>query len=49
VIARGGAANGSGGDVVFHGRRSGSSEDPLPGRMMLEANGTGSPGEYWPE
>lgn len=47
VIARGAATNGSGGDVVFHGRRAGSSSDPLPGRLYVEPHGTGRPGEYW--
>jgi hypothetical protein len=46
VIARGGAANGSGGDVAFHGKRQDGNETPLPGDMDLGANGSGTPGDY---
>jgi len=46
VIARGGAANGSGGDVAFHGRREDGNETPLPGNMDLSADGTGVEGDF---
>jgi len=46
VIARGAAANGSGGDVIYHGRQPGRHEDPLPGKLFVEADGTGRSGEF---
>jgi hypothetical protein len=46
VIARGGASNGSGGDVAFHGKRQDGNETPLPGNMTLDADGTGTPGDF---
>jgi hypothetical protein len=46
VIARGGAGNGSGGDVIFHGRQLGNSDDPVPGRVSSEGDGSGQPGQY---
>jgi hypothetical protein len=46
VIARGGPGNGWGGDVIYHGRMWGDSEDPLPGQVDMSAHGSGQPGEY---
>jgi hypothetical protein len=46
VIARGGAANGSGGDVAYHGRRADGNETPLPGNIDLSPDGTGMEGDF---
>jgi hypothetical protein len=46
ITARGGATNGSGGDVVFHGRQSNGNETPLPGNIDNGGNGTGTPGDF---
>ena len=49
VIARGGAGGGWGGDVMFHGRQPGNSEDPLPGNMDLSGSDGGADGDFVPE
>ena len=46
IIARGGKANGSGGDVVFHGKRQDGNETPLPGDVENGADGTGLNGDF---
>jgi hypothetical protein len=46
IIARGGGANGSGGDVVFHGKRQDGNETPLPGNVAQQGDGTGMAGDY---
>ncbi|HUQ07442.1 MAG TPA: hypothetical protein VM261_33345 [Kofleriaceae bacterium] len=46
IIARGDAVGGSGGDIMFHGRRPSSSEDPLPGDLSLEGDGDGHAGQF---
>ncbi|MES1209847.1 MAG: hypothetical protein ABUS79_28260, partial [Pseudomonadota bacterium] len=46
VIARGGKANGSGGDVVYHGRQQDGNETPLPGDVENAADGTGKSGDF---
>src|SRR5262249_44601722 len=46
IIARGGGANGSGGDVAFHGKRQDGNETPLPGNVANQGDGTGMAGDY---
>jgi hypothetical protein len=46
VIARGGAANGSGGDVAYHGKREDGNETPLSGNLDVGADGTGTAGDF---
>jgi len=46
IVARGGASNGWGGDIMFHGRQPGIDEDPLPGNLSLEGDGDGHDGDY---
>lgn len=46
IVARGGAGNGSGGDIMFHGRQPHHFEDPLPGLLILDGDGTGRPGNF---
>jgi hypothetical protein len=46
VVARGGAQNGWGGDVIFHGGGTGPGDDPLPGTVDLAGHGTGQPGDF---
>ncbi len=46
IIARGGASGGAGGDVMFHGRRPNSFEDPLPGVQFLAGDGAGRSGDF---
>jgi hypothetical protein len=46
VIARGGAANGTGGDVVFHGKQQDGNETPLPGNVDMAGDGSGAPGDF---
>jgi hypothetical protein len=46
VIARGGKANGSGGDIAYHGRREDGNETPIPGDIDQAADGTGMAGDF---
>lgn len=46
IVAKGGAGGGSGGDVIFHGRRAGSSKDPVPGAIDLSGDGDGADGSF---
>lgn len=46
IIARGGADDGWGGDIMFHGRRPDSHEDPLPGDLSLEGDDDGRSGDF---
>jgi hypothetical protein len=46
VIVRGGAGNGAGGDVAFHGEGTGGLHDPLPGRIEVDGHGSGAAGQY---
>jgi hypothetical protein len=55
LIARGGAPNGSGGDIVYHGIGPGQramdtdgsgNHHPPSGNVDMAANGTGMPGDY---
>jgi hypothetical protein len=46
VIARGGASDGWGGDVMFHGRQEDADLDPDPGMMDLSGDGDGHDGYY---
>jgi hypothetical protein len=46
IIARGGAANGAGGDVIFHGKQQDGNETPLPGNVDLAGDGSGAPGDF---
>jgi hypothetical protein len=46
VITRGGAANGGGGDVIFHGKRQDGNETPLPGNVVNSGDGTGVNGVF---
>lgn len=45
IVARGGAANGWGGDVIYHGNGA-DQKDPVSGVVELEGNGTGQTGNY---
>ena len=46
LIARGGEANGAGGDIAFHGEGTGGLHDPLGGRMEMGGNGGGPEGQF---
>jgi hypothetical protein len=46
IVARGGKANGAGGDVQYHGRRQDGNETPLSGAVDMAGDGTGLPGDY---
>ncbi|HVV88561.1 MAG TPA: hypothetical protein VHE35_36205 [Kofleriaceae bacterium] len=46
IIARGGHANGSGGDVFFHGTGPDRLGTPTPGRIDDAGDGTGRPGTF---
>ncbi len=46
VIARGGKSNGSGGDVVYHGKQQDGNETPLPGDVENTADGSGLNGDF---
>jgi hypothetical protein len=47
VLARGGVANGDGGDVIFHGKRQDGNETPVPGNVVDNSgNGSGRPGDF---
>lgn len=46
IIARGGLGNGSGGDLMFHGRMPNSYMDPVAGLVYLDGDGTGLAGDF---
>jgi hypothetical protein len=46
VTARGGKANGNGGDVVYHGKQQNGNETPLPGDVENMGDGTGITGDF---
>jgi len=46
VITRGGAGNGAGGDIAFHGEGTGGLHDPLGGRLEMNGDGTGPDGQF---
>ncbi|HWJ55816.1 MAG TPA: hypothetical protein VNR90_06345 [Vicinamibacterales bacterium] len=46
VIVRGGAGNGAGGDIAFHGEGTGGLHDPLGGRLEMNGDGTGPDGQF---
>jgi hypothetical protein len=48
LIARGGASNGRGGDIMFHGRMR-DGQEPLPGNIDIAGNGTGHKGDFGSE
>jgi len=45
IVARGGATNGWGGDVIYHGNGA-DQKDPVSGTVELEGHGTGQMGNY---
>ena len=49
IIARGGAANGNGGDIVYHGISPDRDSSPPSGNIDNAASGTGRPGDYGAE
>ena len=46
VITRGGAGNGAGGDIAFHGEGTGGLHDPLGGHLEMSGDGTGPEGQF---
>lgn len=48
LVARGGASNGRGGDIMFHGRMPNGSE-PVPGNIDQAGHGTGPKGDFGSE
>ncbi len=47
VLARGGKANGNGGDVIFHGKQQDGNETPIPGNVVdTSGDGSGVPGDF---
>jgi hypothetical protein len=48
IVARGGASNGRGGDIMFHGRTPGGLE-PVPGNIDNAGNGSGPKGDFGSE
>ena len=46
LVARGGKANGWGGDVVYHGKQQDGNETPLPGDVENTGDGTGTNGDF---
>jgi adhesin HecA-like repeat protein len=46
ITARGGATNGAGGDVVFHGKQQDGNETPLPGNVDNAGDGSGAHGDF---
>jgi hypothetical protein len=46
IVVRGGAANGAGGDVQYHGRRQDGNETPLPGAVDMAGVGSGLAGDF---
>jgi hypothetical protein len=49
IVARGGAANGNGGDIVYHGRSPEGETNPPSGNIDNAANGSGRPGDFGAE
>ena len=49
IIARGGAANGNGGDIVYHGISPDRDSSPPSGNIDNAGSGTGRPGDYGAE
>ena len=47
VVARGGAAGGWGGDVIYHGKHHSGSGDPEPGQVFVDGDGSGEDGQYF--
>ena len=45
IVARGGATNGWGGDVIYHGNGA-DEKDPVSGTVELDGHGTGQTGNY---
>jgi hypothetical protein len=45
VVARGGASNGDGGDIMFHGRMS-DGREPVSGNIDIAGHGSGRPGDF---
>jgi hypothetical protein len=45
LVAHGGASNGRGGDIMFHGRMP-DGEEPIPGNIDIAGNGTGRKGDF---
>lgn len=46
IIARGGAANGNGGDIVYHGISPDRDSSPPSGNIDNAGNGSGRPGDF---
>jgi hypothetical protein len=46
IVARGGTANGNGGDIVYRGTSPDRDSRPPPGNIDNAGNGTGKPGDY---
>jgi hypothetical protein len=46
IIARGGAANGNGGDIAYHGISPDGDSSPPSGNIDNAGNGTGRPGDF---
>jgi hypothetical protein len=46
IIARGGAANGSGGDIAYHGISPDRDSSPPPGFIDNAGSGSGRPGDF---
>ena len=46
IIARGGAANGNGGDIAYHGISPDGDSSPPSGNIDNAANGSGRPGDF---
>jgi len=49
LIARGGEANGAGGDIAFHGEGTGGLHDPLGGHLEMGGSGVGPEGQFLSE
>jgi len=46
IIARGGAANGSGGDIAYHGKSPDGDSSPPSGNIDNAGSGSGRPGDF---
>lgn len=46
VVSVGGATDGWGGDIIYHGRRPDGTEDPLPGKVINHGDGNGEDGGF---
>jgi hypothetical protein len=46
IVARGGQANGAGGDVRYHGQRQDGSQPPIAGNLELSGEGAGPAGDF---